>query len=404
MGMTQDNAHQLIQSLPDDDRLRRFVEQLAAFFIADLNASAEAPVPAFTESRARALLRAADAAGEPVLRDFYALLEQPTAQRVALYDLLREAELERVDGIQGFATVGAASAMSNARQLEWAALVLAAFAWQRQYPLYQFDPDSPPERYSPAGQILSRAAHFMRRQVQRSVTERDKLARQLAPRAGQAGSQEEAAASAPIAPLPPHFRPPVPVRYPEIARETLRVDPEGEPASQPPLRGEPLTISEEDLPGEPQPERMPPITIRREQVEPPSPPSPVPSSGVLMPASSTSSRPGLTVALRQMFGNEELKTTKLHVVVQEYPDGPGLYGLQVRVSCKGIRSYVAGTTDRQGNFVAELPVRLHEGLTYDVDVTWPRDFGGETERKAITMNADRTRFTLPFYHRSQPAG
>jgi hypothetical protein len=105
-----------------------------------------------------------------------------------------------------------------------------------------------------------------------------------------------------------------------------------------------------------------------------------------------------------MFGNEELKTTKLHVVVQEYPDGPGLYGLQVRVSCKGIRSYVAGTTDRQGNFVAELPVRLHEGLTYDVDVTWPRDFGGETERKAITMNADRTRFTLPFYHRSQPAG
>jgi hypothetical protein len=43
-----------------------------------------------------------------------------------------------------------------------------------------------------------------------------------------------------------------------------------------------------------------------------------------------------------------------------------------------------------------------EGLTYDVDLTWPRDFGGETERKAITMNADRTRFTLPFYHRSQP--
>jgi hypothetical protein len=147
------------------------------------------------------------------------------------------------------------------------------------------------------------------------------------------------------------------VRYPEVARETLHVDPD-ERAAAPPQRGEPLTISEDDLSEVSQAERMPPITITRDQVQPSTPPSPVPPTGVLMPASATSSRPGLTVALRQMFGNEELKTTRLHVVVQEYPDGPGLYGLQVKVSCKGIRSYVAGTTDREGNFVAELPVRL----------------------------------------------
>jgi len=399
--MTQDKALQLIQSLPDD-RLPLFAEQLAAFLVADLNASAEEPPPAFTESRARALLRSADVAGDPVLRDFAGLLEQPPAQRVALYDLLGDAGLVDLEALEGLAAFGAAPAA--ARPAEWAALVVAAFSWQRQYPLYQFDPDLPPERYSPAGQILARAAHYMRRQVQRGATERDKLARQLAYRPRQAAGLSEMADNTPIAPLPPHFRPPVPVRYPEVARETLRIDPDSEPEPVPPQRGEPLTISEEELPPERQPERMPPITISREQVEPTSPPSPVPASGVLMPASSASSRPGLTVALRQMFGNEELKTTKLHVVVQEYPDGPGLYGLQVRVSCKGIRSFVAGTTDRQGNFVAELPVRLHEGLTYDVDVTWPRDLGGEVERKAITLNADRTRFTLPFYHRSQPAG
>jgi hypothetical protein len=103
-----------------------------------------------------------------------------------------------------------------------------------------------------------------------------------------------------------------------------------------------------------------------------------------------------------MFRQEELTSTKLRVVVQKYPDGPGLYGLQVRVSCKGVRSYVAGITDRDGKFVCELPVRVESGLTYDVDVTWPREEGGETERKSITLNADRTHFILPFYRILNP--
>jgi hypothetical protein len=120
-----------------------------------------------------------------------------------------------------------------------------------------------------------------------------------------------------------------------------------------------------------------------------------------MPTPASESRPGLTMALRQMFRSEEMKTTKLRVIVQDHPDGEGLYGLQIRIRCKGIKSHVAGTTGRDGHFVAELPVRLEEGLTYDVDVTWPRDMEGETERKSITLHADRTEFKLPFYRHLQ---
>ena len=97
-----------------------------------------------------------------------------------------------------------------------------------------------------------------------------------------------------------------------------------------------------------------------------------------------------------------MKTTKMRVVVQEYPDGPAMYGLQVRVTCKGVKSHVAGTSNREGMFMCQLPVPLHTGLTYDIDVTWPRDLGGNTERKSITLNADRTQFDLPFYLRHNP--
>jgi hypothetical protein len=71
--------------------------------------------------------------------------------------------------------------------------------------------------------------------------------------------------------------------------------------------------------------------------------------------------------------------------------------LQVRVSSKGLKSFVAGTTNREGAFTCEVPVHRDSGLTYDVDVTWPRDYGSEVERKSITLNSDRTLFTLPFY-------
>ncbi|NJN55308.1 MAG: hypothetical protein HC804_11445, partial [Anaerolineae bacterium] len=139
---------------------------------------------------------------------------------------------------------------------------------------------------------------------------------------------------------------------------------------------------------------MPPIQITEDQI-----PRTVSGSRTTPPSSSGSSG-NLNTAVQQRFGNKEpMRAVKLRIVVQEYQDGPGLYGLQIRVSCQGIKAFVAGTSNRDGLFLCELPVRVRSGLTYDVDVTWPRDFGSETERKSITLNVDRTEFTLPFYHR-----
>jgi hypothetical protein len=125
---------------------------------------------------------------------------------------------------------------------------------------------------------------------------------------------------------------------------------------------------------------------------------------VVTPNAAVAPGPSFADSVRKKFARsrEAMKITKLRVKVQEYPDGPGLYGLQVRVTCQGIKSHVAGTTTREGNFVCELPVPEHSGLTYDVDVTWPRDLNSEIERKSITLNADRTEFQLPFYRSLKP--
>lgn len=125
---------------------------------------------------------------------------------------------------------------------------------------------------------------------------------------------------------------------------------------------------------------------------------------ISQPRSSTSqtTRPeDLNTAVRRHFNRdkEPLRPVRLRILVQEYKDGPGLYGLQVQVSSPGVKAYVAGATNRDGVFLCELPVRVHSGLTYDVDITWPRDHGAGTERKSITLNVDRQEFFLPFYYR-----
>jgi hypothetical protein len=111
-----------------------------------------------------------------------------------------------------------------------------------------------------------------------------------------------------------------------------------------------------------------------------------------------------TDSVRRLFSsNEPMTTTKLRVIVETYPDGPPMYGLQVRVNCRGVRSFVAGTTNEAGHFLCSLPVPIHASLTYDVDVTWPRDMNNDKERKSITLNGDRTEFKLPFYrHHTAP--
>jgi hypothetical protein len=393
----QDEAKTLVRKLPDSDHLLLFADRLQQWLVADLNRSQE-PVPEFTESRARALLRAAELLDDPTRHSFDRLIENEIPVRIALYDLLQESELAQSEAVDALVVTSVMQGTADGVVVGWLSLAVAGFAWKSGYPLYQLDPASPPDPYSPAGQVLKRAAYYIRRQVQRSATERDKLSRQLAyagsPGEAGARSLEELEASEKIAPLPPHFRPPIPVRYPEVSSETLHVGPGEEDDVTSVTRGDPITISRGDLAPEPEsPSYRQPIRISGEEQRPPS------GTRIVTPDAAVSPRSDFSDSVRKKFsrGKQAMKSTKLRVIVQEVPDGPGLYGLQVRVSCKGIKSYVAGTTNREGGFTCELPVPEHAGLTYDVDVTWPRDLGGETERKSITLNADRTQFTLPFF-------
>lgn len=393
----------LIQSIPDVNHLMLFAYRLTEWLLNDTPA-----LKAGMESRARALLKAANVIDDPTLHSFARLVEGETAVRCALYDLLGQSSLGENREVAALAAVSSTpDSVGSVQTVSWLALALAAHAWKTGYPLLQLDPAAPPNEYSPAGQVIKRAAHFVRQQVQRGATERDKLGKRLGYKSGTAVAGtlplEQMPQQPPVAPIPPHFRPPIPVRYPEVSRDTLKVEPEppAQPAHPPsPPRNEPMSITDEDLmPQQPAPTVQPSIHITRDQIRP-EPPRPSRPS-VVMPKSTTESN--FATAVRQKFGSREpLKTTKLRVIVQEYPDGPGFYGLQVRVSCQGIRSYVAGTTDRNGKFLCELPVRVYSGLTYEVEITWPRDLGGDLERKSVTLNADRTEFNVPFHRRSSP--
>jgi hypothetical protein len=384
----------------DDAHLPIFAVRLMDWLIADLNQSEES-VPDFTESRAKALLRAAGVVDDPTLHDFARLVGSGhTAVRLALHDLLQTTGLAANEEIIALANSVSSLQSPISDPTPWLALSIAAHAWKSGYALHQLDPASPPGEYSPAGQLIKRAATFLRQQIQRSATERDKLARKLAyaPDDG-TPTLETMSNEQPIAPVPPHFRPPIPVNYPEVARETVQInenDRTAEPATAV-TRTPPLTITNDDLPAEQQrPVRMPQIHIRADQVparrpSPPAQPRPRPNNG----------GGNLRTAVRQRFSRdkEPLKSSKLRVIVQDVQDGPGLYGIQVQVHCQGIKAHVAGTTNRDGMFLCELPVRVRSGLTYDVDITWPRDLGGEVERKSVTLNVDRTEFKLPFFRR-----
>jgi hypothetical protein len=398
--MTDLSTTPLLKRL-DDAHLPIFGARLTDWLISDLAQSKE-PMPDFTESRAKALLRATAVVDDPTLHDFARLVEgNSTAVRLALHDLIQETGLAEDEEViaQAVAISSLQSPVSDPKPIPWLALAIAAHAWKSGYPLYQLDPALPPGEYSPAGQLIKRAATFLRQQIQRSATERDKLGKKLAYNPGDGTPTLETMPDGqPIAPVPPHFRPPIPVRYPEVARETLRVNENEEtPNLRTPARNAPLTITNDDITpaNRKQPVRMPEIRIRADQVPTRRQARPA------QPRSQPSSGENLGTAVRQRFNRdkEPLRSTKLRVIVQDVQDGPGLYGIQVQVRCKGINAHVAGTTNREGVFLCELPVRVHSGLTYDVDITWPRDLGGEVERKSVTLNVDRTEFKLPFFRR-----
>ncbi len=409
-----DNSLNIVRSLQNERQIQAFSKHLGRWLEEDLAQSHSADF-LFTDSRARALLVSANLLDGATLSDFSHLVKNEPNQRIILNDLLEDTGLASSEQIRPLLVTAQVVGQDNGSSdetpaISWLALIIGSYAWKSGYPINQLDPSSPPGAYTPAGQVLKRSAGFVRRQLQRSATERDRLAQSLAQPPSSTPSLDELASGSDVAaPLPPHYRPPIPENYPEVASETIQVDPDESGQALLPDTRSPLIITEAEIEDDTQSStevvRMPPITIDAEQFEPEPqpPPSPLPSSAVVVPTDQAcQSRPSLTVALRQMLQHEQLSSTKLKVLVQQYPDGPGLYGLQVRVSCKGVKSYVAGTTDRDGRFVSELPVRVESGLTYDVEVTWPRDEGGEVERKSITMNADRTHFTLPFYRLLYP--
>lgn len=397
-----ESAMNIVRMLQTSDQLDSFGYRLTELLLAEKTGEESEPVR-ITPSRAKALMRSSDLIDAATMSDFFGLVQRDLYKRVALYDLLADSGLADKSEVRNLTqtVIG-----ETKQEIDWLTLSICSYATKASYPVRQLDPSLPPEPFSPAGLVLRNSATFVRKQVQRSASERELLAKRLAKPLSPTRTLDQLEPSGDqIPPLPPHYRPPIPERYPEMSRETIEIDQEDISNIPRLITSDPLIITEEEL-GEQsnqsrQPVRMPSISISREQLTPPtvSPPSPLPETAVVLPSQSqvNQSRPSLALSIRQMFGQEDLKTTKLKIVVQNHPDGPGLYGLQVKVTCKGIKSYVAGTTNREGGFTCELPVRLNTGLTYDVDVTWPRAEGGSIERKSITLNSDRTQFTLPFY-------
>lgn len=396
-----DQATAILQTVLPDTHLALFARRLTDWLLADL---VEGSDRSFPESRAKTLLRATNGIDDPTLKDFSLKMTQKSAVRLAIHSLLQESQLAEHDEVHALAvTTAALPAPESDDPIPFLQLAVAAFAFQRGYALNQLDPASPPAEFSPAGQIIKRAGNWVRQEVLRTATERDKLSKKLAfsgtSEGGSTPTLETLSEQSTIAPIPPHFRPPIPVTYPEVVSDTVKVD-SSEP--EPPASGQmavplthPITITEADLTEPPAPPTvMPPIRISEEQVA--STTQKI-QRQIIQPTVSNASSFATAVQRRWSSNRERMTTTKLRVVVQANPDSDPMFGLQVRISCQGVRSHVAGTTNRNGAFMAELPVRMNSGLTYDVEVTWPRDFGGEKERKSVTLNADRTLFELPFY-------
>lgn len=378
-----DYTRKILQQLPNET-VGTFTHKLSSWLH-------EVQQGDMTESRARALLLAADVVDTATLNDFGRLVENVTAVRVALHDLLVDSKLGSEEAVQALTAVIATTTPNNT-PIEWLALAVSAFAWQTGYPLAELDPASPPKPYSPAGQLIKQSGYFLRQQIQKTPTERDKLAKRIAYDQQSATVPTlDSLASAPTATMP-QFRNPIPVSYPEYNDEIsveeteaqdniLQIDVEPEPIPSHPPRANALTITEHDLPAEPRPPSQPALRISHDQIPP--------------ERNQTFNRE----VQRRHSRRGGMTTTKLRVRVQEFMDGPGLYGIQVQIKSKGIRSDVAGVTNRSGSFLCEVPVKVNGSLTYEIRVTWPRDLGGDRERKTVTLNAERTEFVVPFYRR-----
>ncbi|MCA9966606.1 MAG: hypothetical protein KC423_20295, partial [Anaerolineales bacterium] len=148
----QELATKLIQTFPDLPHLLAFAQRLLPWLLNGLSNEAAA----FNDSRAKALLRAADLLDDPTRHSFMRLMEAETAVRLALHNLLSETGLADNEEIRALAATTAVSdnlpiSQSPNLQSPWLALAIAAYAWKSEYPVEQLDPASPPDPYSPAG-------------------------------------------------------------------------------------------------------------------------------------------------------------------------------------------------------------------------------------------------------------
>ena len=371
---------------------------LAASVQATLLSEIETPVHLLA-SRIRTVFLAADLLDDGLLREFNQAMTREASLRVALDELFSRFEAPTDNLLLA----------SPDEKVEWLVLITLACAAQKGYTIENLDPASPPRTNSPAGLMLSQIADYFRTQTRRTATERDRLAKKLAYNASLAGSTASVSSGVPVNQQAEsdtsNIRMPAPVTYFEhnppitLTEEDLDIPPEtvvttppisvdlprAQPPAPPAQPAQPVT-----------PQTMPPIKISRDSVTPLSEKVTEQASAawreIGAPAVSS-----MANKVRDLLATEETTTTLLRVNVFDRPDGNGIVGVQVTVTCKGLRSHVAGITDRDGRFACELPVRETSGLTYDVMVSWPREMGGDREKKSITLSGDQGDFNLPFF-------
>ena len=98
-----ESAQRQIQALPGKEQLITFAGRLLEWLNRDLNPRGEP----LSESRARAMLLAANVLDEPTRHSFAQALESEQGMRLALYDLLRESGLADKEEIAALATATA---------------------------------------------------------------------------------------------------------------------------------------------------------------------------------------------------------------------------------------------------------------------------------------------------------
>ncbi len=392
-------------------------EQLGAL-IAQVAAGVAQDSDAMPESRARALLLMTSALDEVTVRDFQRIMETHTAQRVAVAELLEAVKIE-----ESFSSFTLHPSSFNG----WFAPAITIFAHKVGFHVEDLDPSSPPSSFSPAGQVVHQTAAWVRGQVTRQATERDKLARRLAWKDEGGRMRDERGVGQPVG------RPSIPVRYFEH-NDPIEIDRNEPIIDEPPVvpsapivppmpstpslpagvrRGEPLRLDRNEILPEEQ------IRIVGESVQVPRPQAPPSRTEratrwvretvttenahrLVDAAANQIDNVVETVRSNRTSSGQPTARVRLKVTVMDYPNGHPLPALQVSIRYQGSRREVAGATDSNGEFIVSLPTKEGPGLMYEVTVQWPREFGGKKEMKRVTVHAERAMFELPFYSRLIP--